>query len=253
MKAYLKNIPVRLRNFNKLIDAKTYLCDKPWVVLNDGQTKELYIFRNNGDLILTRNGIAQIGHYTILPVDKILIDIDGNNYLFNPLISKQNEVLALKLDGNEQYSFLIDEQSNLYNDIKTFSDFEQMLLAQERRQIEVERKEAERKAKENEEKEKQAFYTSIGLGRSNVVNLICFIILLLGVVLFPLVGYCNNWNENYIILVPVLTFVIVLSLYSFFFDAVVNTTDKRKINKLLVSGYLTRRQREWLKEYFAKL
>lgn len=249
MKAYLKNIPVRLRNFNKLIDAKTYLCDKPWVVLNDGQTKELYIFRNNGDLILTRNGIAQIGHYTILPVDKILIDIDGNNYLFNPLISRQHEVLALKLDGNEQYSFLIDEQSNLYNNIKIFSDFEQMLLAQERRQIEAERKETERKVKENEEKEKQAFYAAIGLGYSwitfyyMVMNVIVIMFML---ILSAAIGSVLSF------VIGILVLMLMGFIYINFQKRWQKYVDIRNIKKQFKRMDLSDKQRKWLNEYLMR-
>ena len=249
MKAYLKNIPVRLRNFNKLIDAKTYLCDKPWVVLNDGQTKELYIFRNNGDLILTRNGIALIGHYTILPVDKILIDIDGNNYLFNPLISRQYEVLALKLDGNEQYSFLIDEQSNLYNNIKIFSDFEQMLLAQERRQIEAERKETERKVKENEEKEKQAFYAAIGLGYSwitfyyMVMNVIVIMFML---ILSAAIGCVLSF------VIGILVLMLMGFIYINFQKRWQKYVDIRNIKKQFKRMDLSDKQRKWLNEYLMR-
>ena len=56
MKTFKLNIPKELRNWSNALDAKTVLCSRSWVTFNDEGVKEVYIFQEDGTLIVSKNG-----------------------------------------------------------------------------------------------------------------------------------------------------------------------------------------------------
>jgi hypothetical protein len=120
MKTYLLNISERVRLFNKVLDVKTVLCDKSWRILRDDGIKESYIFQQDGQVIVAHNGKASIGKYTFPAEDKILIEMGDERYLINPTFSQTKDILAFQLDGTSEYSFMINEKSELNITFPTF-------------------------------------------------------------------------------------------------------------------------------------
>ena len=157
MKTYLLNIPQRLKLFNKVLDAKTQLINKSWRVLNDDGVVESYFFKNNGEIIISQNGMAQIGKYEVLPIGKILVSIADKNYILRPTATEDKAILGFQLDGTEQYSLLLDEASSLSSKIRTFSDFQNHLLALENRERLLADKEAAKEQQNREKIEKENY------------------------------------------------------------------------------------------------
>lgn len=94
MKTYLLSIPQRLKLFNKVLDAKTQLINKSWRVLNDDGVVESYFFKDNGEIIISQNGMAQIGKYEVLPIGKILVSIADKNYILRPTATEDKAILG---------------------------------------------------------------------------------------------------------------------------------------------------------------
>lgn len=109
MKTFLSNIFPRLRKYSRKLDDLALLTNQHWVVLNDvSQIKMVYIFRENGRLIISRNGKAQIGKWEYLGQDSILLDLGEDAYLFRQGFFDEN-ILALKVDSKNEYAILINE------------------------------------------------------------------------------------------------------------------------------------------------
>ena len=52
MKTFKLNIPKGIRNWSYALDAKTILCSRSWIIFNDENVKEVYIFQEDGTLII---------------------------------------------------------------------------------------------------------------------------------------------------------------------------------------------------------
>lgn len=151
MKTYLLNISERVRQFNKVLDVKTVLCDKSWRILRDDGIKESYIFQQDGQVIVAHNGKASIGKYVLLTEDKILITMGDERYLINPTFSQTKDILAFQLDGTAEYSFMINEKSEFNI---TFPTFQSLLDYWKQKEIE-DLKRQERELKQEIEDKRQ--------------------------------------------------------------------------------------------------
>ena len=56
MKTFKLNIPKGIKNWSYALDAKTILCSRSWIIFNDENVKEVYIFQEDGTLIISHNG-----------------------------------------------------------------------------------------------------------------------------------------------------------------------------------------------------
>ena len=109
MKTYLLDSINRLKRYSESLDATTIICNKTWIVFNDSGIKETYIFQEDGDLIISNNGVVTDGKWKYITSNRSLI-ISGNNqkYMLHPEFF-DGVVFALQLDGTKEYSFMIDE------------------------------------------------------------------------------------------------------------------------------------------------
>lgn len=107
MKTYLLNAVKRLKNYSQKLDANAVLYDKSWEVFNESGDKELMIFRTNKELLISRNGIVQKGTWELLDIANMIIDVGEKTYLFNTAYV-EDEFLALKLDGTNEYMIMIE-------------------------------------------------------------------------------------------------------------------------------------------------
>ena len=71
-------------------------------------TKLVYIFRNNNELLVSKNGVVKKSRWEYLGNNSLLIDQPEESYLFKHGFFDEN-VLALKIDSREEYAFLINE------------------------------------------------------------------------------------------------------------------------------------------------
>ena len=152
MKTYLLDSINRLKRLGENLNAKTILCNKSWQIINDTGEKELYIFQENGDILLSTNGIVSQGKWQYISANKsILISVKDKSYMLHPSFSINN-IMAMNLDGTESYMLMIEEQSLLALQVKTLEDLNNYLLSIEN---EVVHKEKEVKQREEEEIQKQ--------------------------------------------------------------------------------------------------
>ena len=125
MKAFLFDLVNKLQRTSNSLDAKAILCNKTWRVFSDTGEKEVYIFMEDGKLVISVNGAAVIGSWMYIPANQSLV-ISGNNqnFLVHPIIC--NNVLALALDGSNQCCFLLDstkEELDRINSLRSIESY----------------------------------------------------------------------------------------------------------------------------------
>lgn len=109
MRTYVLDILNRYKRYNENLDIKTFLCNKSWSVFNDGYYKEVYIFQENGSLILSINGKVNNGSWQYITANKsIIISSHEQSYMLHPYIF-DNLIFVLQQDGTDNYVFMIDE------------------------------------------------------------------------------------------------------------------------------------------------
>lgn len=107
MQHYINNLITRLRQFSDTLDKKEIFIEIPWVIIDENQNQQKYIFKRNGDLVMSINGQATIGKWEYLSAAKsILIDRNLDKILLNQnFISKA--VMVLNKDGFKDDHFIL--------------------------------------------------------------------------------------------------------------------------------------------------
>lgn len=249
MKTYICNIPNFIKNFSKVLDYKTVLCDKIWHVLRDDQTNETYIFRQNGEILISVNGITSIGKFTILPMGAILIAISGTNYLVRPFNSESKDILAFNLDGTEQYSFLINENSTLAKTIRTHLQLENhyKLIEERKEKYAISKKQAE---KEHSELEQLANKYQLGTlkkpysTRYKILAISLIIICIAALTISTIYEIENLYIISGIILYLFLCFIVM----SIVLDIYVENSDLMTISYILKQD-INEKEKDVLKRY----
>lgn len=109
------------------------------------------IFRANNELLISRNGIIQKGNWELLDISNLIIDVGENSYLLNAAYI-EDQFLALKLDGTEQYMVMIETDMknrfslNTVKSIEGYLDDRYKKIEQER----IRKEKAEQKRIESE-------------------------------------------------------------------------------------------------------
>ena len=127
MKTYFSDIIPRITRFSKKIDTLTKLKNQKWVLINElNTTKKVFIFRDNNQLLISKNGKVKRENWEFLGENNLLIDIDGQSYLFQHGFLDEN-IFALKMDSNNNYAFLINE-SKYGSEINSVADINKFLI-----------------------------------------------------------------------------------------------------------------------------
>jgi hypothetical protein len=125
MKTYLADIIPKIQRFSKQLDSLTLLTNQHWVVI-DGilEGKSVYIFRPNGELLISTNGRVEKARWELLGQNSILVDMKNESFLFKHGFLDEN-VLALKIDGRDEYAFLLNENgySGELNSVEQVIDY----------------------------------------------------------------------------------------------------------------------------------
>lgn len=159
MKTYLFDSLARFKRFSESLDVATTLSNKTWVVFNDSGERELYIFKTDGKVYITANGIGYQGTWEWLSANKSLIIHKADTvFMLHPEIVEEC-VLVLTLDGTKDCVFLIEDQNRQSFAPKTLAQLQNHFEEKERKVLEAERREKERAAAllaEKKRKEEQA-------------------------------------------------------------------------------------------------
>lgn len=109
MKTYISDIIPRIQKFSQKLDNLTLLMNQHWVVIDDiDKTKNVYIFRQNNELIISQNGKVEKSKWEYLGHNSLLIERSSESYLLKHGFFDEN-ILALKIDSKEEYVFLVNE------------------------------------------------------------------------------------------------------------------------------------------------
>jgi len=121
MKTFLADIIPSIQRFSKQLDDLTMLTNQHWVSLGDiNDSKKVFIFRKNNQLLISENGIVQKGSWDYLGNQSLLIETTSGNYLLKHGFFDEN-VIALKLDSTNSYAFFINE-TKFDNELNTIDD-----------------------------------------------------------------------------------------------------------------------------------
>lgn len=110
MKTFLLDIIPKIQRFSQKLDNLTVLTNKHWVVIDEElKRKVVFIFREkDSQLLIAENGKIEKGTWEYLGNNSLLIDRSDGSYLFKHGFIDDN-VLALKVDGKEEYALLVNE------------------------------------------------------------------------------------------------------------------------------------------------
>lgn len=109
MKTFITDIFPRLQRFSQRLDNISLLTNQHWVVLDElTQSKTVYIFLQDGELLISINGKVNKAKWSYVGQNSILIDTKDQSFLFRHGFFDDN-ILALKIDGKVEYAVLINE------------------------------------------------------------------------------------------------------------------------------------------------
>lgn len=161
MKTYLFETLNRYKRFSESLDAKAVLSNKAWIVFNDEGEKQVYIFQEDGTVLITTNGIGSVKTWKYIPANKsILINGEDNSFVMLRTAFVDENILAFQLDGTDRYAFMIDENNKALFAPKTLEELnmylEDKLDKEKQKQIEQQNKDNElaEKAKQEADREK---------------------------------------------------------------------------------------------------
>jgi hypothetical protein len=111
MKTYILDIIPKIQRFSQKLDNLTILLNKHWVILDeDTSRKSVFIFREkDNQLLISTDGKIEKGNWEYLGNNSLLIDRKDGSFLFKHGFI-DDYVLALKVDGKEEYALLVNEQ-----------------------------------------------------------------------------------------------------------------------------------------------
>ena len=158
MQTYLFDTINRYKRFSEELDVKTVICNKSWWVFNDSGEKELYIFNPDGKLDVIYSGRVTEGAWRYVSANKsIIVSANGESFMLDPAFV-DNAIFALKLNGTDQYVFMIDENNTALFVPSTYKElmgyFEEKLnraIAIEEAKVKAERKRLEEEHKQREQ------------------------------------------------------------------------------------------------------
>lgn len=102
MITYLSNIIPRIQQYSQKLDNLTLLMNQKWVCLdNIANTKMVYIFLPDNELIISINSQAERAKWQYLGNDSLLIDSNSGIVLLKHGFF-DDKILALKLDSKDE-------------------------------------------------------------------------------------------------------------------------------------------------------
>jgi hypothetical protein len=133
MKTFIMDIIPKIKKFSKKLDDISILVGKHWVLIEpDNYVKVVYIFREkNNQLLISQDGIISKGFWENIGNNSLVIEIGDYSYLFKHGFVDDN-VLALKIDGKNEYALFASEEKfesalNTYLSIQLFLEREYII------------------------------------------------------------------------------------------------------------------------------
>lgn len=113
MKLYIENLIPRLKDFSASLDKKEIFIEKPWIFIDGESNLQKYIFRRNGELVMSLNGNVTSGKWEYISATKsLLIDRISDKILLNQNFIDP-AVMILKMDGLNGGNFILANEELL--------------------------------------------------------------------------------------------------------------------------------------------
>ena len=127
MKTFILNTLSQIPSVNKQMDCKSIIKSYEWLVFNDQQSEEVekFIFLKDDKLLVSVNGKSSYSQWQYMRVNSSLLLDDGDNKYMFKIIVCTKDLILLKIDGTDTFSFLLNTKSNnlvnaTYKDIKWY-------------------------------------------------------------------------------------------------------------------------------------
>jgi hypothetical protein len=112
MRLHLQDLVNRLSQFSEKLDNTTLLIDKPWVLIDAESNYHKYIFKRNGELIMSRNGQSHIGRWEYVTAGRsLLIHRKEDDIVLLNQSFFDSAVMALKIDGTTNELFILANET----------------------------------------------------------------------------------------------------------------------------------------------
>jgi len=97
MKTFLADIIPSIAKYSQKLDDLTKLTNQHWVSLGDiNQTKRVYIFRGNKQLLISENGRVEKGTWDYLGNQSLLLDTKDGKEAFTKHIQALEQLIQTK-------------------------------------------------------------------------------------------------------------------------------------------------------------
>lgn len=232
MKTYILDTVNRIKRFSESIDVSTLLCNKQWVVFNDTGEKQSLIFKSNGSLIITTNGVGFETKWNWISANKSLTINEKNLIVLLHPSFVNKTILALQLDGTNQYTFLIDNNNKSFVP-RTLSELDQYFIDIEKKEEQKEKN----KQKQNEKKRIQARHQYFQMKAKDIAypKASMFYIFIIGVVCtIPIIlsiKYFIDNNNNTMLYVIIALISISILIFYFIIKLIGKTNAKKHIKE----------------------
>jgi hypothetical protein len=103
MASYLQSLVQRLKHHSKSLSDTAGFIEIPWAFIDDTGTKVTYIFRRQGDILVSRQGNVTRGNWEYLPqIQSILIQAQGKEHIYNQALLLDSSIMVLRKDDTEE-------------------------------------------------------------------------------------------------------------------------------------------------------
>lgn len=109
MRHYLTSLLARIKNYSESLDNIALFQEKTWTFFSKDNSVIRYIFRANKELIISKNGVAEIAKWDYITSSKfLLIKSETQNLLLNQNYIDKGAMI-LQIDGTDEKFILMDE------------------------------------------------------------------------------------------------------------------------------------------------
>ena len=159
MKLFQLEIPDCLLSGYKPVSVKYIICEKAWKLINDERVKQVLIFKDNGEMLLSSDGEVSNGSWTyIISNQALILSFAERSTMFHPIYADE-VLIAFQQDGKTDTLFLIADISpnshlNTKEDLESYlrsKEYKYHLAKQKEQQEEAARKKEEEERKKAEE------------------------------------------------------------------------------------------------------
>jgi len=103
MATYLQSLVQRLKQHSKSLADTAGFIEIPWAFIDDTGTRVTYIFRRQGDILVSRQGDVTRGNWEYLPqIQSLLIQAQGKAHIYNQALLLDSSIMVLRKDDTEE-------------------------------------------------------------------------------------------------------------------------------------------------------